>query len=189
YVPDFLVFDRYEFDDFREPARNINYAYDAQDWKNYLTFVKQVSDYVQRPAMLWQIPASHLLTSNEALPNADYVPLHSGTGGSFFMGDPALGVGAVNAAGTMKSIPLNGQPYYAGKTNVGDWLNLNPAHDWTQDYLQQSINSNVFSILWGGGNTMAVIETANTGNDGGWMLRRVQGYYMNGGGKALVRKE
>ena len=187
YVPDFLVFDRYEFDDFREPARNINYAYDAQDWKNYLAFVKQVSDYVQRPAMLWQIPASHLLTRNEAVPNADYVPLHSGTGGSFFMGDPALGVGAVNAASTMKSIPLNGQPYYAGKTNVGDWLNLNAAYDWTQDYLQQSINSNVFSILWGGGNTMGVIETANTGNDGGWMLGRVQGYYLNGGGKALAR--
>ena len=69
----------------------------------------------------------------------------------------------------------------------GDWLNLNAAYDWTQDYLQQSINSNVFSILWGGGNTMGVIETANTGNDGGWMLGRVQGYYLNGGGKALAR--
>ena len=187
YVPDFVVFDRYEFDDFREAARNINYAYDAQDWANYLTFVKQVSDYLQRPAMLWQIPASHLLTTGEAVPSSNYIALHSGTGGSYFMGDPLLGVGAVNAAASMKSIPLNGQPYYAGKTNVGDWLSLNPSYDWTYDQLQRAINSNVFSILWGGGNTTGVIETANTGNDGGWMLGRVQGYYLNGGGKPLTR--
>ena len=187
YVPDFVVFDRYEFDDFREAARNINYAYDAQDWANYLTFVKQVSDYLQRPAMLWQIPASHLLTTGEAVPGSNYIALHAGTGGSYFMGDPLLGVGAVNAAASMKSIPLNGQPYYAGKTNVGDWLSLNPGYDWRYDQLQRAINSNVFSILWGGGNTTGVIETANTGNDGGWMLGRVQGYYLNGGGKPLTR--
>ena len=187
YVPDFVAIDRYEFDDFREAARNINYAYDSQDWKNFLTYTRQISSYLQRPAMLWQVPASHILTTNESIPNTDYVSLHSGAAGSFFMGDPALGVGATNAASSMRSIALNGQPYYAGKTSVGSWLDINPKYDWTQDQLQLSINSNVFSILWGGGNTMGVIETASTGNDGGWMMQRTQDYYKNKL-KTLIRK-
>ena len=187
YVPDFVAIDRYEFDDFREAARNINYAYDSQDWKNFLTYTRQISSYLQRPAMLWQVPASHILTTNESIPNPDYVTLHSGAAGSFFMGDPALGVGAKNAASVMRSIPLNGQPYFGGQTSVGSWLDLFPAYDWTQDQLQLTINSNVFSILWGGGNTMGVIETAATGNDGGWMMQRTKDYYTHKL-KPLVRK-
>ena len=179
YKPDFVVFDRYEFDDFRAACMNANYAYDSNDWKNYLIFVNLISAYLQLPAMLWQIPASHLLSLNEAIPDSNYISLHSGAGGTFFMGDSLIGIGTSHIALNITSISMGGQNWYGGSTTVGQWLSMNPTHHWGQPQLQLAINSNVFAILWGGGNTMGVITTASTGTDGGWMTRKTQQYYQN----------
>lgn len=48
---------------------------------------------------------------------------------------------------------------------------------WQTNNLQQAASSNVFAILWGGGNTTSVGSFPS--DDGGWLANKINNYYKN----------
>ena len=51
--------------------------------------------------------------------------------------------------------------------------------DWSIDNQKLGVaqQSNVFAILWGGGNTTGVIQNFSNGNDNGWLANKIINYY------------
>lgn len=178
YRPDFLTFDKYERDGF-SPDGIANYAFGAKEWDNYLNYVKQVTDHLDSPAMIWQIPGGHMATNSEDIGQYDLAN-HSASGGSYFMGDKNIGSNINNIRSSVLNLALNGS-VYDGATSVKALLEQTPEHDWGQNRLRQSAYSNVFSILWGGGSTTGVVPINTNGSgDNNWLKNKVADYHERG---------
>ncbi len=178
WKPDFLVFDKYEFDGLG--GGKGAYAFNNYDWENYLLFVKQVTEHLNTPAMLWQIPGGHLATNGESVSDENILA-HSATGGTYFMGDKAIGTDIrSNVKQEVLDITLDPSVYVVN--NAGDYLTEDLNYDWGRDRLREAAFSNVFAILWGGGNTTGVVRIPTLGNgyENSWLSDRVQSYYANG---------
>jgi hypothetical protein len=196
YAPDYFVFDRYETDDSASPAAAT--LYNARSWDNYLSAVGQVSKTFDNiPVMMSQIPGSHISYVGEAQPE-----LYNNTAGLYvfstapvyFFADSnlksdlsniiagpgsttnsAVGNYLVNCVDYNCSAGSNYQQYllaYQGKTNNYNWGIDNAK-------LAKAAANNVFSILWGGGNTTNVIKNFNNTNDHGWLANKIINYYKN----------
>ncbi|EOX4832600.1 MULTISPECIES: hypothetical protein [unclassified Vibrio] len=118
YQPDYIVFDKYERDGFGSEAI-ANYAYNATNWTRYLSYVKTISDGVESPAMIWQIPGGHMPTQDEGntLINVE----HEAPGGSYFMGDARIGTDINNVRTGLLDKQLN-PTTYNGASNVRELL-------------------------------------------------------------------
>ncbi len=200
YKPDFLTFDKYERDGFG-PAGRGNYAFNATAWDNYLMFVKQITDAIDTPAMIWQIPGGHLPTKNEDYSGVGHLcksgersgcfdPLiHSASGGTYFMGDKNIGYNIDNIIDKVLNIPLSGEHYSFGLDIKVDSVKkllqideiLGNKHDWAKPQLRKATDSNIFAILWGGGETTGAIPIS-TNNTGGyaWLSKKISEYEKNG---------
>lgn len=176
--PDFLTFDKYERDGF-SPAGRGNYAFGARQWYNYLTYVRQITDHVDTPAMIWQIPGGHMATVGENIGTYDLAN-HSASAGSYFMGDKNIGTSLNNIRSEVLSIPLSAT-VYDGANSVSALLQQTPNHDWGISQLRQAAYSNVFAVMWGGGSTTAVVPIATNGSgDNGWLKNKVIAYQTSG---------
>ena len=173
YRPDFLAFDKYERDGF-SPAGRPYYAFGAREWKNYLYYVKNITDSINTPAMLWQIPGGHMATKDEETA-FDYIG-HAASGGDFFMGDENIGSEIDNIRDDVLNIPLN-PGIYNGAANVRELLEGDIEHDWSKPQLESTVESNVFAILWGGGETTGVIPISTCMSGGyEWLAQRIRAY-------------
>lgn len=171
YKPDFIVFDRYERDDFY--VENTDWFYNRNNWYNYLIFVNSISRALNVPAMLWQIPGGHMLTRNE---NSPLTLDHVSTAPDFFFGDSKIGQ---NFQATLSPSVLNFPVLVPQYETAATHLASDKNSDWSQPELQTAIDSNVFAILWGGGGTTAVAPIGSNGDDGGWLAAKIQTYYKN----------
>ena len=152
------------------------------------------------PIMLWQIPGSHLPYRGEANP-----PLLNGTPNSYvFSTAPVYFFGDENLASDLSNL-IMGPPSSNTNTAVGatimdcgqfryNCLTPNSNYrsylleykgapnnfNWSKDNgkLQMAVQNNVFSILWGGGNTTNVIKNFSNPNDNGWLSRKLIKYYQ-----------
>jgi hypothetical protein len=61
---------------------------------------------------------------------------------------------------------------YQGKPNNYNWGKNNSK-------LTKAAASNVFAILWGGGNTTNVIKNFSNTDDHGWLANKIINYYKN----------
>ncbi|MGI9947058.1 hydrogenase expression protein [Vibrio hyugaensis] len=175
YKPDYIVFDKYERDGFGSEAI-ANYAYNATSWTRYLSYVKTISDGVESPAMIWQIPGGHMPTQEEgnSLINVE----HEASGGSYFMGDARIG----SDISTIRTGLLDKQlssATYNGASNVRELLEKDDGYDWSQVAMHNLPKSNVFALLWGGGSTTAVVSIGSNGTDNGWLDNKVDAYAQN----------
>lgn len=172
YKPDFLVFDKYEMDAI-PAASGIGYVWNARDWDNYLTYVKQMSDGLNKaPVMLWQIPGGHLQLQN----GVDLRENHASTAPHYFFGDIELDYGLTNIKSYITDIVLPDSAYNcdsSGGCSMTTYLTVDD-YGWHESNLEKAKNSNVFSILWGGGNTTSVGTFPQ--NDGGWLSTKVNAY-------------
>jgi len=193
YRPDFLVFDKYERDGFGAAGKPA-YAFGSKEWKNYLLYVKYITDSVKTPAMLWQIPGGHMVSKQEDLSgearlcsdndtNGCFRHLdsgvfggHSASGGSFFMGDAKIGKNIENIREDVLDISLSPAVYH-GADNVRALLEQDKAYDWSKPALDLVIDANAFSILWGGGETTGAVAIS-TNQTGGyaWLARKIKAY-------------
>lgn len=175
YKPDFLVFDKYEMDAI-PAASGIGYVWNARDWDNYLTYVKQMSDGLNKaPVMLWQIPGGHLQLQD----GIDLRQNHASTAPDYFFGDEELANGLTNIKRYITDITLPDSAYNcdsSGECSMTTYLTMNN-YGWHESNLEKAKNSNVFSILWGGGNTTSVGTFPQT--DGGWLSDKVNAYQNN----------
>ena len=182
YRPDFIVFDKYERDGF-SPAGRGYYAFGSKEWKNYLYYVKSITDTIDTPAMLWQIPGGHMPTKNEDV-SFDYIN-HSASGGDFFMGDKNIGTNIDNIRDDILNIALN-PDVYNGVSNVKELLEQDSDYDWSKSQIQRAVNSNVFAILWGGGETTGVIPISTCMNGGyEWLAQKVAKYENSSTSKSI----
>lgn len=171
YKPDFFVFDRYERDDFY--LNNTQWFYNRNDWKNYLTYVNNISQGLNTPALLWQIPGGHMLTKND---NSTLTLDHVATAPDFFFGDVNIGQ---NFQATLLSSVLNFQVLAPQNETAMVHLSQDTDQNWTQSELQTAVNDNIVAILWGGGSTTGVAPIGTNGDDGGWLANKVENYYKN----------
>jgi len=198
--PDYFVFDRYEMDDSAAPGQGT--LYNARSWDNLLTAVGQVSNANNNiPIMLWQIPGSHIPNRAEAQPQ-----LYNNTPGSYvFSTAPVYFFGDSNLTSNLGNI-IMGVASASTNTSVGSFVVscgatnyncINPSanykqylleyngvannYDWSKDNgrLAFAANQNVFSILWGGGNTTNVIKNFSNPTDNGWLAQKLRNYYAN----------
>ena len=168
--PDFLVFDKYEMDAI-PGASGIGYAWNGRDWDNYLMYVKQMSTALNDvPVMLWQIPGGHMQTQN----GVDTRNSHASTGPDYFFGNTDVSIDLSNIKSYISDIILPTSAYKCGNDcSMTDYMKMNN-YDWSTSNLQKAKDSNVFSILWGGGNTTSVGTFPQ--NDGGWLADKVNKY-------------
>jgi hypothetical protein len=196
YRPDYFAFDRYETDDSASPGQAT--LYNARSWDNFLTAVGQVSKkFSNVPIMLWQIPGSHIPYVGEKKPT-----LYNGTPDEYvFSTAPVYFFGDSNLTPDLSNIIRGTASSSDTNTAVGNFL-LNcdfyhcPAgskykqyllrykgrannYDWSKDNrrLNKAANSNVFAILWGGGNTTNVIKNFSNSDDHGWLAAKIRRYY------------
>jgi len=199
YRPDFLTFDKYERDGFGAAGKP-SYAFSSRAWDNYLMYVKQITDFIDTPAMLWQIPGGHMLTKTEDLSGESRLCTdndfnncfrhldtatqggHSASGGSYFMGDKKIGTDTNNnITQEVLDIALSGA-HYNGATKVAELLAQDSTHNWGLDELRHSVFSNAFAILWGGGETTGSVPIS-TNKTGGynWLKNKIVDYRNKGG--------
>ena len=157
YKPDFLVFDKYEMD----VLYTSSWLFNDTDWESYLSYVKNISKGLgDQPVMLWQLPGGHIQKVGDVDTRTD----HGATAPNYFLGDPNLASDLSNAASHVDQ-------------GVRNYLNSN-GYDWSNsNQMQQAKDCNVFSMLWGGGNTTSVGTFPY--NDGGWLSSRINSYYLN----------
>ncbi|VAY87985.1 Chitinase [hydrothermal vent metagenome] len=200
YKPDFLVFDKYERDGFGAAGKP-SYAFSSRAWDNYLMYVKQITDFIDTPAMIWQIPGGHMVAKGEDLTGEARLCSdndsqgcfrhldsatragHSASGGTYFMGDKLIGDDITNIQSDVLEINITGAHYKGTKNgpdvhNVEDLLNEDPTHDWGESQLRHAVASNVFSIFWGGGETTGAVAIS-TNKTGGyiWLKNKLVDYY------------
>ncbi len=171
YKPDFLVFDKYERDG--TSAAGIGYFFNNRDWDNYLTYVKLISqDLGNVPVMLWQIPGGHLQTVGGIDTRVD----HGSSAPDYFFGDKDLMPDLSNVKPYLLNMTL-ADVYNSNSSTIGEYLQENN-YDWSNtNNMQKAKNSNVFSILWGGGDTTSV--GLYPFDDGGWLSNKVNEYHKN----------
>ena len=177
YRPDFFAFDT-SADDGLSPSARGAYAYGARQWENYLNYVRQVTDSLSVPAMLWQIPGSHLASVSESTGSYNLAN-DSGTAGTYFMGDKSIGKTISNVRSDVLSIPLNSS-VYTGASSVNALLQQTP-YDWGISGLRRAAYSNVFAIMWGSKTGVGVVPTANSATDNGWLKNKIAANKANGG--------
>lgn len=175
YKPDFLVFDKYERNPIPGEAGS-GYIWNARDWDNYLTYVKQMSQGLGNvPVMLWQIPGGHLQTASEST-----FITHGATGPDFFLGNPDVKSDLSNLQPYIRNINLADATYHCQRDNacqLPDYLkdiNGGSNYDWNKGNMDKARASNVFAILWGGGSTTSVGTVPM--DDGGWLAKQVNQY-------------
>ncbi|HJO95447.1 MAG TPA: glycosyl hydrolase family 18 protein [Victivallales bacterium] len=170
YKPDFVAFDKYERDSIGEVG--IGYFFNARDWDNYLTYARLISrDLGNVPVMLWQIPGGHLQIEG----GIDTRENHAATAPNYFFGDTKLQPDLSNVKSYITSIALPGI-YNSAAATTGKYL-LENGYNWSTNNMDKAKDSNVFSILWGGGDTTSVGKYPS--DDGGWLSNKVNEYYNN----------
>lgn len=175
--PDFIVFDKYERDCFdRLQSIPVGYAFNANDWSNYMVYAKQISEAFGVPCMYWQIPGGHMPLVGEDTSIVDNN--HSASAPDFFFGNSGIGTDINNISSEVLQIDLPEIDPYHGANTVGEYLRQKP-HDWSNSQLEQLANNNVFAILWGGGQTTSIAPIGTNGDDQGWLAGKVSDYYDN----------
>lgn len=178
YKPDFLVFDKYEMDAIPAAAA-IGYAWNALDWTHYITYVRQMSNALNKiPVMLWQIPGGHL----QIVGDVDKRSSHASTAPDYFFGAPDLQStpqsGITNLKPYINAITLKDSIYNCQQTGCSiDKYLVKGQFTWHKSHLSKALAANVFAILWGGGNTTSVGTVPFS--DGGWLASRVNSYEKN----------
>ena len=170
YRPDFLAFDKSADDDFSTTERATN-VFGAKEWENYLNNIRQVTDSLDVPAILWQIPGGHLASVGESTGTYDVVN-DGAAAGTYFMGDKNIGKTVTNIRSNVLSVALNGS-VYAGATSVSSLLQQEAGFDWGVAKLRHAAYSNIFAILWGSTKGIGVVPTATNGSDNDWLKNKV----------------
>ncbi|TPG60806.1 chitinase [Ewingella americana] len=172
YVPDFIVFDKFERDCF-SPDALAHYGWNATSWLNYLKLVKYTASGLNKPAMIWQIPGGHMPTESEG--TSMLSSAHFASGGSFFMGDTRIGSDVNKVSKALRNTAVN--PVNYGVKTVGEFLLKDQGYDWGQAQVDNLTDYNIFSILWGGGSTVSITSIQSNGTDGGWLAQKMREYY------------
>ncbi|MEL4012861.1 hypothetical protein [Dryocola clanedunensis] len=172
---DFMATDRYEADDFTIRAYDNGYCYSPFEWDRTFDFCASLSRHLRQPVMPWQMPASRLADTNEAVTVLE--DQFWGTGGSYLMGHAEIGsdINAINK----KLMEIEFPSAFADMMghNSGE---LFSRHEWdftTPKYLDFP-SRGIFHVQVGGGATTGVVSAVNQ-NSSSWMRTKLKAYRDN----------
>ena len=173
--PDFIVFDKFERNAFDTDGNTFDKGWLwSQDSLNYyLKFVKDISKNLGVPAMIWQIPGGHLAADVVVDDVTDETSKMS-TEPQFFLGDENFSTVHVK-----DRVLTNAYGVHKGKTVIEFLGENNEKIDWSKNNMQTVSDSNIFSILWGGGNTTSIGTYPTSKKDDGWLKKKINIYYQN----------
>lgn len=210
YQPDFIAFDRYEFDDFNSRAYSIGYLFNAQDWTTFFSYVGDVSGALDnQPVMLWQMPGGHIQEDGDGddrgayggtFPNFMFSADHGGTSAvdfdsvNTYISATDISYGASYADNDACTDEIDDSctvtttvTYAYDPDSILDYLKITSDgsgsdNTWDEGHLESAVtDANVFSILFGGGNTtgVAAVPIVSVGDDGGWLSDKVVNYFTD----------
>ncbi|WP_246642065.1 hypothetical protein [Paraburkholderia edwinii] len=175
WKPHFLAIDRYEADDFTQRAYVNGYCYGPREWGRYFDFCTGMSRALKLPVMPWQIPASRTPNTTDAVA-ADFDSQHWGTGGSYLMGDPAIGSDYHNVNPTILALPFSSAFPDMGATAEDMFIRSEPFDISNPAYCDFPLRG-IFAVLLGGGSTTGIISTV--GNPEPWTRNKLNAYMDN----------
>lgn len=196
---DFIVFDKYEADGLSPSGLSNGEYWDTQMWGNFIDFAGTIAHTLGQgraklPAMLWQIPASHIPNVSEqgSFPIA---PNRVDNNPNYFFGN-TYGINLTTYSSDMNTI-FNDLPHDAGinaKYNPSQTIGsyIGPVNNFTSSHLNDLMNANIVAILWGGGDYTRTTSgfcllgenncaPAYYNDDHGWMANLMGNYYQAGG--------
>ncbi|BEV73032.1 hypothetical protein THUN1379_25140 [Paludibacterium sp. THUN1379] len=183
--PQYIAFDKWERDVFDSEMAGLGvsngYLYNARDMGVYMNYVSGVASGLGKlPVMLWQIPGGHLQTAGDVDQRYD----HGSTEPDFILGNPQLAAGLSNVANYINDQAMPAGIYGSSATTVQAYLQADLANDpnsLSHDHLDLLRQANVFSVLWGGGNTTGVAGLKPSQDDNGWLFARIKAHGLNNG--------
>lgn len=176
YAPNFLAIDRYEADDYEQRGYMNHYCYGPLEWSRYFDFCAAMSRALKLPVMPWQIPSSRTPNTTDVIP-VDFEGQHWGTGGSYILGDSAIGSDYhnVNANILALQFPAEAQAYM-GETAQDMYIRSEP-FDMTNPAYGDFPLRGIFAVLLGGGSTTGIVSTI--GNPEPWVRNKLNAYMAN----------
>ncbi|MDE1183078.1 hypothetical protein [Paraburkholderia sp.] len=171
--PDFLAIDRYEADDFTQRAYVNGYCYGPREWQRFFDFCETMSRALKLPVMPWQIPASRTPVTTDAV-NMDFDSQHWGTGGSYLLGDAAVGSDYRHVHPNILALSFP-PAFQADMGNTAeDMFKRSEPFDITDPAYGDFPLRGIFAVLLGGGATTGIISTV--GNAEPWVRNRLNAY-------------
>ncbi|KAK5997436.1 hypothetical protein PT974_02793 [Cladobotryum mycophilum] len=174
YAPDFLAVDRYEADDFTARAYMNGYCYGPTEWGRFFDFCKALHENLSVPVLPWQIPASHIPTQADNVED-EFDAQHWGTGGSYVLGDTAVGSDVNNINQKVLSLGLNASLTWTN--SIEELFQRAEPFDLSKPAYQDFPPGGIFAVLLGGGATTGVISTV--GDGGSWAREKLAAYSKN----------
>lgn len=178
YGADFHAIDRYEGDDLTVRAYGPGYCFGRHEWRRYYDFCEALGQQLNKPVMLWQIPASRWPSTNDPVrndPGSDPFDKDNwGTGGSYLFGHPEIGSDVNNIKAKVRDfkLPATFPPPYTSKPVSA--LFAREAWDWSRPTYGDFPLRGFFSVLLGGGATTGIVR--DVGKTGPWTGAKVAAY-------------
>ncbi|KJZ70825.1 hypothetical protein HIM_09784 [Hirsutella minnesotensis 3608] len=174
YRPNFIAIDRYEADDFTVRAYTNGYCYGPREWARFFDFCGALGEAVRLPVMVWQMPASHLPASTDAV-NGDFDSQHWGTGGSYLFGDSAIGSDLYKINERVLALRMPEHLPSAGK-DVKEVFQRAEPFDLSKPAYESLPSRGIFAVFLGGGATTGLVSSI--GSSSSWARDKVK-TYMN----------
>ena len=184
WMPNFLAFDKYGADDTQVKnlgVANTNYPYfyNARDWDNYLTGVKQTSEGLGNlPMMLWQIAGGHIQYDGGSYTNADHISSFS----TYLFGDQNLNEDLSNTI-NLSDVALDAFHNCTENCDAVSYLRMNDYNWKTSDKMAVVIAANIYAIHWQSYTlpTVGIYKNpfSSECNDEGWLSEKVKTYASN----------
>ncbi len=176
FAPHFLAIDRYEADDFTQRGYVNGYCYGPREWERFFDFCEGVSRALKLPVMPWQIPASRTPVTTD-LVNPDFDSQHWGTGGSYLLGDAAVGSDYHHVHPTVLALQFPSAFQADMGATAQDMFIRSEPFDITPPAYTDFPLRGIFAVLLGGGATTGIISTV--GDSEPWVRNKLNAYMDN----------
>lgn len=169
---DFMAVDRYEADDFTIRSWSNGYCYSPFEWDRTFAFCAAVSRQLRMPVLPWQVPASHLATTQDNV-TAAFNEQNWGSGGSYILGHPEIADNLSAIHPTLLNMAFN--PAFAGMMGNTP-RELFGRHQWdlTAPRYVDFPSMGIFHVQLGGGATTGVVSAV--GDSSNWVRNKLRAY-------------
>ena len=178
YGADFISVDKYGLDGaFETGAANdpekSKWFWNADIWDNYLMYVQTLSEEVELPSILWQIPVGHINGSTEISPydNEPFAELTNEAGSyedsatSYFFGD------------TFKAGNDNRLKYFSKNESNDPKIKVQGDTITWESHISDAMEAGITSILFGAGVGASTDAVGSPPTDDYFWITKAQHYY------------
>ncbi|EFY96498.1 hypothetical protein X797_008727 [Metarhizium robertsii] len=171
---DFVAVGRNPGDDFTVQSYGVGYCYGPREWQRFFAFCGALSLSQQVPVLPWQVSLSRTPLVDDGVAQ-DFDFQHWGTGGSYILGDAAVGSSYHNVHPNI--LQLKFTLPYMGEDGRRIFIRAEP-FDLTEPAVKDLLLCGIFTVLVGGPSTTGII-VASFGNRGPWVRKKLKAYGEN----------